>query len=38
MEAFSTSQTGNGKYTVGGVDADTDDEWSYAGWSLIIIW
>jgi len=30
--------TGNGGYTVGGVDADTDNDWSYAGWSLIIIY
>lgn len=30
--------TGNGKYTVGGVDGLTDDEWSYAGWSLVIIY
>ena len=29
---------GNGTYTVGGVNADTDDEWAYAGWSLIIIY
>ena len=29
---------GNGTYTVGGVDADIEDEWSYAGWSLIIIY
>jgi len=29
---------GNGKYTVGGVYGDTDDEWSYAGWSMIIIY
>ena len=29
---------GNGTYTVGGVNADTGDEWSYAGWSLIIIY
>jgi len=30
--------TGNGRYTVGGVDGDTDNEWSYAAWSLIIIY
>lgn len=30
--------TGNGEYTVGSVDADTDNDWSYAGWSLIIIY
>ncbi len=29
---------GNATYTVGDVDADTDDEWSYAAWSLIIIY
>jgi len=32
------NHTGNGEYTVGGVDADTGDQWSYAGWSLIIIY
>jgi hypothetical protein len=32
------NRTGNGKYTVGGVDADTGAHWSYAGWSLIIIY
>lgn len=32
------NRTGNGIYTVGGVYGDTDDEWSYAGWSLIIIY
>ena len=32
------SPDGNGKYTVGGVDGLTDDEWSYAGWSLVIIY
>jgi len=32
------NHTGNGKYTVGGVDADTGNQWSYAGWSLIIIY
>jgi hypothetical protein len=30
--------TGNAKYTVGDVAADTDNMWSYAGWSLIIIY
>jgi hypothetical protein len=30
--------TGNEKYTVGDVEADTDNKWSYAGWSLIIIY
>ena len=29
---------GNGTYTVGGVYGDTEDEWSYAAWSLIIIY
>lgn len=29
---------GNAKYTVGDVAADTDNMWSYAGWSLIIIY
>lgn len=29
--------TGNGEYTVGNVAADTGDYWSYAGWSLVII-
>ncbi len=32
------AQGGNGTYTVGGVDGDTGDEWSFAGWSLIIIY
>ena len=31
------NHTGNGDYTVGGVDADTGDYWSYAGWSLIVV-
>ncbi|MFA5316674.1 MAG: hypothetical protein WC369_04550 [Dehalococcoidales bacterium] len=31
------NHTGNGEYTVGDVDADTGDYWSYAGWSLIIV-
>jgi len=30
--------SGNGSYTVGEVQGDTGDEWSYAGWSLIIIY
>jgi len=32
--------TGNATYTVGGVDAhwDRNDEWAYAGWSLVIIY
>ena len=29
---------GNGTYTVGEVDADIEDEWAYAGWSLLIIY
>ena len=29
---------GNGTYTVGGVDGDTGNQWSYAGWSLVIIY
>jgi hypothetical protein len=29
---------GNGTYTVGGVDADIEDQWAFAGWSLIIIY
>jgi len=36
-ESGNGKHPGNGTYTVGGVSADTDDEWSYAGWSLIII-
>jgi len=32
------NHTGNGTYTVGGVDADTGNQWSYAGWSIIIIY
>jgi len=32
------SPTGNATYTVGGVDGLTGDQWSYAGWSLIIIY
>jgi len=42
VRAFSAEDDGqhpgNGTYTVGGVDADTGDEWSFAGWSLIIIY
>jgi len=29
---------GNATYTVGGVDADTGNEWSYAAWSLLVIY
>ncbi len=32
------NHTGNGTYTVGDVYGDTDNEWSYAAWSLIIIY
>ncbi len=32
------NHTGNGEYIVGDVDADTDEHWSYAGWSIIIIY
>lgn len=31
-------QTGNAQYTVGGIYASTGDSWSYAGWSIIIIY
>ncbi|MBT4512175.1 MAG: hypothetical protein HOC20_08210 [Chloroflexi bacterium] len=37
-EGDSGNHTGNGKYTVGAVNAETGSEWSYAGWSLIIIY
>lgn len=30
--------TGNGEYTVEGVYSDTGEHWSYAGWSMIIIY
>ncbi|NQT74131.1 MAG: hypothetical protein HQ553_15415 [Chloroflexi bacterium] len=33
-----TNHTGNGTYTVGGVDGDTGNSWSYAGWSLVIVY
>jgi hypothetical protein len=33
-----TDGHGNATYRVGGVDADTDNEWSYAAWSLVIIY
>ena len=32
------SPNGNATYTVLGVDGDTGGEWSYAGWSLVIIY
>jgi len=39
-EGYYGNRPGNAHYTVGGVDADwdADDEWAYAGWSLIIIY
>jgi hypothetical protein len=35
-----TNHPGNAQYTVGSVDAtwNADDEWAYAGWSLVIIY
>jgi hypothetical protein len=33
-----TEGTGNGTYVVGGVNATPGNEWSYAGWSLIVIY
>jgi hypothetical protein len=33
-----TNCPGNARYSVGGVTADTGDNWSYAGWSIIIIY
>lgn len=33
-----TNRTGNATYTVGGVDGDTGNSWSYAGWSLVIVY
>jgi len=43
VQAFSDegdtgNHTGNGTYTVGGVNGDPYNEWSYAAWSLIIIY
>ncbi len=43
VQAFSAegddgNHPGNGAYTVGGVYGDTDDEWSYAAWSLILVY
>jgi len=35
---FAGVTTGNGTYTVGEVEGDTGNEWSYAGWSLIILY
>jgi len=34
----SNNRPGNGVYSVGGVDADTNNELAFAGWSLIIIY
>jgi len=33
-----TNHPGNGTYSVGGVAGSTGAEWSYAGWSLIIVY
>jgi hypothetical protein len=33
-----TNYPANAKYTVGDVSVSTDDEWSYSGWSLILIY
>ena len=33
-----TNYPGNGTYTVGNVDGDTGNQWSYAGWSLLIVY
>jgi hypothetical protein len=43
LQAFSNegageNRTGNGTYALGDVDGDTGDEWSYAAWSLIVIY
>jgi hypothetical protein len=38
LEGDDENRTGNGEYTVEGVDADTGEHWSYAAWSLIIIY
>lgn len=43
LQAFSLqgegeNRTGNGTYTLGGVTGDTADQWSYAAWSLVIIY
>ena len=35
---FAGVTDGNATYTVGGVDGDVDNEWSYAAWSLILIY
>jgi hypothetical protein len=33
-----TNYPGNATYTVGSVNGDTGNQWSYAGWSLVIIY
>jgi Tfp pilus assembly protein PilX len=33
-----TNHPGNGTYTLGGVTGVTGNQWSYAGWSLVIIY
>lgn len=40
QEGVAGNRPGNATYTVGSVDADEDknDEWAYAGWSLILIY
>lgn len=38
VQEFTTDHPGNATYTVGLVTAQTGDEWSYAAWSLIIIY
>ncbi len=43
VRAFTTegangNYPGNATYTVGNVSADTGDHWSYAGWSLLLIY
>ena len=37
-EGDNENHPGNGTYTIGDVYADTGNKWSYAGWSLIIIY
>ncbi len=38
VQEFTATGNGNATYTVGDVYAETDNEWSYAAWSLIIIY
>lgn len=38
VRQFTATGNGNATYTMGQVDADTGDEWSYAAWSLIIVY